>query len=101
GARAKVAIEREGETLAERERDAASRFVTSGVAPRIGLDRADADLATSRAGRAKAETEARAAELELAFALGFERPVTLVLSEPMTAEPQIAPDDLAPMLAAA
>ena len=101
-ARQRVDLERELLAIAERERAAAEAQVRSGLYARVTLERAEAELMQARGELAKAEAEARARELELAYALGFERPVALELSEPMSAPgPEAALDREAQLAAAA
>src|SRR5207247_2357893 len=80
---------------------AVDRFVVSGLAARVELERAEAELQTARAARARAENEARAKELALAFALGFERPVELELADPPTSESPLESAELESLLAQA
>ncbi len=70
--------------VAEHQRVDVEELVASGIAAHIQLERAEAEVAQSHADRAVAEAQARALELELAFSLGFERPVKLQLSDSLT-----------------
>ena len=90
-ARARVTLAPESIAVAERVRAAAERFVAAGEKSRYELDRADAEIAQARADQARAQADARADELALAFAIGFTRPVPLLLAEGLTpaAEPQV------------
>ncbi|MEZ6015043.1 MAG: TolC family protein [Planctomycetota bacterium] len=92
-ARASVALEEDALTLTRTQRDAVARFIAVGAAPAIDLARADAEVAQAGADVAAARADARALELELCFALGFERPVALTLAEGWT--PLDAPSDVA------
>ena len=85
-ARARVELQQDLVAEARTQRDDVARFVASGDSPRIEQDRAEAELAAAQADAARARTEARGQELGFAFALGFERPVTLQLAEPLTGE---------------
>src|SRR6185436_1802780 len=71
---------------AREARDALAAEVRAGLAARIDLDRGEAELTDLELRGARAEADARVSELELAFALGFERPVALELAEPATAD---------------
>lgn len=97
-ARSRVDLLREAQGVAERQRAATARNVAAGLVAAIALDRATADVAEAAAARARQEGEARAQELSFAFALGFDRPVTVRLAEPL-APPVAPPDDLVAVLA--
>ncbi|HUR27129.1 MAG TPA: TolC family protein [Planctomycetota bacterium] len=83
-ARGRVALSRELAQVAEAQRAAARKLVAAGVLAAIENRRAEAELAEAETEVTASETEARVLELELAFALGFERPVALALAEGMT-----------------
>jgi outer membrane protein TolC len=94
-ARAHAALAKEIVDVAERGHDAALRFVAAGEKSRFDADRAEAEVASARAALAKAESDARAEELALAFAVGFARPVALQLADGMTPAPSAAePEEL-------
>ncbi|HEX5009929.1 MAG TPA: TolC family protein, partial [Planctomycetota bacterium] len=100
-ARSRVALQQELADVAERERVDVAHFVSSGDSPRIDLERAEAELAEAQSAAAQARSAARAQELELAFALGFERPVTLQLADGLTATPTAPQPALGDLLASA
>ena len=99
--RARVRLREELAAVAERQRADVQQFVSNGLAPRFDLERAEAELEQSRAQLAKAQGEARSLELEFAFALGFERPVALQLSDPLTSAGAATSRDLSDLLASA
>src|SRR5262249_17573664 len=80
-AREKASLAADLVAVAERQRQGVERFVQAGESPRFALERSDAELFKARADRAKAESAARAEELALGVAIGFERPAALGLSE--------------------
>lgn len=84
-ARERVAALREDVRIAQMGLDAARRFASAGVQSKLVSDEAAAQLAEAEFARADAGAQARQQEIAFAFALGFERPVALELSEPMTA----------------
>ncbi len=94
-ARARVALQAELAEIAGRQRHDVDRFVDSGVAPRFDLERAEAEAVQSLADVAAARADARALELEFTFALGFERPLSLVLADPL--ETDVTVSDAAPL----
>ena len=103
-ARSRVALQQDLASVAERQRADVAHFVDSGTSPRIDLERAEAESAEAQAGVDRARSDARALELELAFAVGFERPVELQLADGLTpdlTEPQAALGDLLASAAAA
>lgn len=67
--------------VARANNETLTRFVSAGLAARIQADQAEAELLSAQADDGKAHAAARALELELAFALGFDRPVGLDLAE--------------------
>jgi cobalt-zinc-cadmium efflux system outer membrane protein len=83
-ARERVRLREDLVAAAERQRTVAERLVSLGLSARIEADRAATEGLQAEADLARAESEARIQELALAYALGFESPVTLALSEPMT-----------------
>ena len=97
-ARLRVELRRASQVVFEQQRAGLERFVTAGIEPKIALERADAELMQARAEAMKAETEARLLEIEFAFALGFARPVHLVLSDPVTPQPAAPVPGLEPLL---
>jgi outer membrane protein TolC len=97
-ARERETLSAELAVLAERQRDALARFAAAGERSGLEREQAEAEVLKSLGDRTKAQTAARARALELAFALGFERPTVLLLSEPLTppaaTAAQPAPEDL-------
>lgn len=97
-ARRREALMGEFVAIAERQREALAKFVGVGARATIDLERAEAEAEKARSDLAKARAGARAQGLEFAFALGFSRPVPLVLSEPLTApasrSTEISPDEM-------
>ena len=103
-ARARVTLQLQLADVAERQRADVAHFVSSGTSPRIELERAEAEVAEARAGVDAARSAARALELELVFAIGFDRPLEVQLADDLTpapAEPQPALGDLLLSAAAA
>jgi cobalt-zinc-cadmium efflux system outer membrane protein len=100
-ARARIELQRELAAVAETQRAAVERFAAAGIAPRVELERAEAELLGARADVALAEADARLLELEFEFSLGFARPVSLQLAEPLTASTATNARDLAALLAQA
>ncbi|MBK7643706.1 MAG: TolC family protein [Planctomycetes bacterium] len=83
-ARARVEIDAELTQIAQTQQTAVARFVEVGESPRLELEKAQAELLDAQMQAARDESAARAREIELAFALGFERPLSLALSEELT-----------------
>ena len=96
--RLRVALRREGLVMTERGKDALAKFVEAGLEAKVALDRAAVEAARARAEVARAQAQERLDEIELAFALGFARPVALQLSEPMTPADTIQIVDLQELL---
>jgi outer membrane protein TolC len=84
-ARERVVALQEDVRVAQLGFSAARRFASAGVQSKLTADEAAAQLAEAEFARADAEAQARQGEIAFAFALGFERPVALQLSESMTA----------------
>ncbi len=99
--RQRAALAEELAAVARRQCDDVAKFVASGVLPHVEFERSDAELAQSRAQVAQAEADARLLELEFAFALGFERPLTLRLADALTDAGDATSLDLATLLASA
>ena len=100
-ARTKLELHLELQGVAETHRAAVAEFVAAGLSARIESERADAELAASRAEMAKAEADERMLEIGFEFSLGFDRPVPLQLAEGLTASTRTAPRDLDGRLALA
>lgn len=98
-ARRRLALAADATSVAERSRAAVERFAAAGAKASLDVDRAEAESMQARANQASALFDARAKEWALAFALGFDRPVALQLSEGLTSGP--AQDDLSALEAAA
>ncbi len=100
-ARTRATLQAELSSVAEKQRADVERFATSGLAARVDLERASAELAQAEAQRAQATVEADRLELAFAFALGFERPQRLQLSEALRNASSTPSRDLAELLALA
>ena len=87
GARRRAAYSADSVAVATRLRDAAARFAAVGERAVFEVERADAEVAKARAEQASADVDSRAKEMAFAFALGFERPVALQLSDGLSAGP--------------
>ncbi len=97
-ARRRLGLQADRRAIVERERDAVGRFVSSGTAPRVALDRVEAELAEAEQDHFTAEREASRLEHAFAFALGFDRPVPLELAEPLTPPADASDADLEALL---
>jgi len=96
-ARRRLELDRDLVAVAAAQRKAVARFVELGESPRLELEKAEAERLDAELQAAGDESAARAREIELAFALGFERPVELQLAEglaPPLAEEQDALEQL-------
>lgn len=80
-ARRRTTLAEEAVSVSTRLRDAAARFAAVGERADLDVRRADAELAKAHADQLTAAADARAKEVAFAFALGFERPVLLRLSD--------------------
>src|SRR5256885_1019872 len=80
-ARRRVDLVADAVAVARRQRDVVAKFVAVGEKARFEVDRADAEVAKAQSDEATARAEARAKELALAFAVGFDRPVALQLKD--------------------
>ncbi|HRV81128.1 MAG TPA: TolC family protein [Planctomycetota bacterium] len=68
--------------LARQDREATGDLIAAGLLAQVDQQKADTEVLAVQAEWAHARTDARVLELELAFALGFERPVELTLADP-------------------
>ncbi len=87
-ARRRVELDRDLVEIAQTQRKGIARFVELGESPRLDLEKAQAECLDADLQASQDESAAHAREIELAFALGFERPVALQLSEGL--EPALA-----------
>jgi len=83
-ARARLELDRDLSLIAENQWKAVARFVELGESPRLELEKAGAERLDAALQSARDEAAARTREIELAFALGFERPVALQLADGLT-----------------
>jgi outer membrane protein TolC len=83
-ARERAALQADAVAVASRAVAAARRFAAAGIASGAAADTAQATLAEAELDRSAAVATAARQEIAFAFALGFERPVELQLSEPVT-----------------
>jgi len=100
-ARKRLELDRDLASIAGSQSKAVARFVELGESPRLELEKAQAEIFDSALRLARDEAAAQAREIELAFALGFERPVALQLAEGL---PSVLPEEsieLEPLLAQA
>ncbi len=86
-ARRRRALASDRVAAATKAMDAARRFAGAGLAPRIDVTRAEVDLADAQSEETKAQLDARAQEISLAFAIGMERPVPIQTDDVPTAAP--------------
>jgi len=80
-ARKRLELDHDLSEIAQTQQKAVARFVELGESPRLDLEKAQAECLDASLQSARDEAAARASEIELAFALGFERPVALQLAE--------------------
>jgi cobalt-zinc-cadmium efflux system outer membrane protein len=83
-ARERVHLREDLVAAAERQSAVAERMVAVGLTARIDLERAATERMQAESDLAQAVSDAHIEELALAFALGFDAPVSLALSEPMS-----------------
>jgi cobalt-zinc-cadmium efflux system outer membrane protein len=100
-ARARLALDRDLVAIAQTQRKGVARFVELGESPRLELEKAQAECLDADLQAAQDESAARAREIELAFALGFERPVPLQLAEGLAPALEEEASELEPLLARA
>jgi cobalt-zinc-cadmium efflux system outer membrane protein len=100
-ARARQVLDRDLVEIAQTQRKAVARFVELGESPRLELEKAQAECLDATLQSSEDEASARADEIELAFALGFERPVALQLAEGLAPALAEEADELEALLAQA
>jgi len=100
-ARRRVDLDRELQGVAQEQRRAVARFVELGESPRLDLERADAELLDAQLQLSSDEAASNAREIELCFALGFERPVALELAEGFTQPSDVEAQPLEALLESA
>lgn len=103
-ARAALELSRDAARIMQVQRQAIEKLVTAGIEAPIEQRRAEAEYVQAQNGVLASDAQARALELEFAFALGFERPVALELSEGLSgtdASPAAGPAGIEDLLAKA
>jgi cobalt-zinc-cadmium efflux system outer membrane protein len=100
-ARKRLELDRDLTEIAQTQRKAVARFVELGESPRLELEKAEAECLDAGLQETRDEALARAKEIELAFALGFERPVALRLAEGLSGPLGEETHELEPLLAQA
>ncbi len=100
-ARAALELSRDAARILQLQRQAVEKLVAAGVEAPIEQRRAEAECVQAENGVLASDAQARALELQFAFALGFERPVALELSEGLSGTHASTPAGIEDLLAQA